>query len=204
MKARRASRRAGRGWRSRQSIRSATAASRTGSCRAAGRPSARPAPLLLAREQAHHQPQALEQVGVARALNVLGQSAQALRRVVVDVARRGAVSSASRIEQQVAVLGHEQEQQPVDQAQQLAVVVLLVERAAVQPVAQGRVGRVRQEARARARVIACFDAVAQLVERARALLLGGLASTFPASSRSGARPRRATGGRAATAARSRL
>ena len=94
----------------------------------------------------HHQPQALPQVGVAPAALALGQAAQAGGGIDISDSARCFGRSGLRQKQQVAVFGHEQEDQPVDQAQQLAVIVLAVELAAFQLLAQRLVGRMRQKA----------------------------------------------------------
>ena len=112
---------------------------------------------------------------MARPDAAVGQLAQLRGRVVAGVpiagGRRGV-----RIEQHVAVLGHEQEQQAVDQPQELAVILLGIEAAVGRPVlerlAQRGVGRVRQEA-ASERRDRLLDAAPQLIEGAGALLLGG-------------------------------
>ncbi len=75
----------------------------------------------------------------------LGQLAQALDGVEGPVALLGQ-GVAMRVGQHVAALGHQQEQQPVHQAQELAVVVLLVEPTRSQAFPQGSVGRMGQEA----------------------------------------------------------
>ena len=76
-----------------------------------------------------------------------GQRAQPPGAVVAAVALPG-LRIAVWVQQQPSVLGHEQEQQPVDQPQQLPIIVLLVEAAGVERLAQGDVAAMGQEAAA--------------------------------------------------------
>ena len=80
---------------------------------------------------------------------------------------------AGRVEQRVAVLGDEQEQQPVDEPQQLAVVVAGVRACRrAERVLELVVGGVGEEAAAEC-LDRLLDALAQRVERAGAVLAGG-------------------------------
>ncbi len=92
-------------------------------------------------------------------------------------------SPCRRVEQGVAVLGDEEEQQPVDQAQQRPVVVVPAHLAGGQPVAQPGVGRVLQEAGAQL-LQRPGHPVAQRVQGAGALLHGEAAPPLqPAAGR---------------------
>src|SRR5947209_20428014 len=71
----------------------------------------------------------------------------------------------------VAIFRDEQDDQAIDQAQELAVVVLLVQLSRTKMLAQRVIGRVRQEAASQGGD-GPLDAAAQLFERARPLLLG--------------------------------
>ena len=79
----------------------------------------------------------------------------------------------ARPQQQLAVLGGEQEDQPVDQPQQLTVIVLTAQLARAQPGLKRGVGRVGQEAAAQGGDRG-LHAIAQPIQRASALLLGRL------------------------------
>ena len=75
--------------------------------------------------------------------------------------------------EQFAVFGNKEKEQPVNQPQQLAVIILLVEFAFAQFVKQHLISWVREEA-ASERPDCFFDAAAQGFERARALFVSGL------------------------------
>ncbi|MCZ7620317.1 MAG: hypothetical protein M5U32_19155 [Myxococcota bacterium] len=120
-------------------------------------------------EARHHEAQRLPAIGMRPAAAARRQPAQPGGAVVREVTLLG-VGLGVRIEQQAAVLGDEQEEQPVDQAQQLPVVVLLAERAGGQCVAQRAVLRMRQEALAEG-LDRGLDAVAEPLERTGPLLL---------------------------------
>lgn len=65
---------------------------------------------------------------MARAAAFLGETAQARRRIKTNItlARE---HTGVRMQEQVAVFGNKEKQQAVNQAQKLAIIVLLVERA---------------------------------------------------------------------------
>ena len=84
---------------------------------------------------------------------------------------------ASRVEQRVAVLGDEQEQQAVHEAQQRSVVVAGVEVAVAERVVERMVGGVGEEATAEC-LDRLLDALAESVERAGAVLAGGAGPAF--------------------------
>jgi hypothetical protein len=98
------------------------------------------------------------------------QSAQPGRRIELAVARHRPGGGAG-VEQQVPVLGHEPEQQPVGAAQQRPVEVVDAQLPAAQPVAQAGVGGVVEEAAAEQPDRLLYPA-AQLVERPHPLLGG--------------------------------
>ena len=174
-------------------------AAEAGQARAAARRPARP-------RASRTSVDGLPQVVVAAAVPSSGQVAQPGGGEVVRGSARAASAVGVRVEQRVAVLGDEPEQQPVDDAQQGCVQV-------VEPDARRRRG-------ARAASVlagcwrkpvprvsrACLDAVAQQVQRADALADGGGAPPLqPAVDRrrTVGRPRRGTGGTAGRAGRSR-
>ena len=102
----------------------------------------------------------------------LGQAAQAGCRIVAQIAvARGCIRL--RVEQQVAILRHKQEDHAVDQAQKLAVIILGIQLAGAQFRPQILVGRVGQEACAQRRD-RFFHAIAQLVQGTGAAFLGRL------------------------------
>jgi hypothetical protein len=101
-----------------------------------------------------------------------GQPAQTPRRVVVQIACTG-LRRRVGIEQQVAIFRREQEEQAVDHAQQLAVILLRIKLPGAELLAQGTIGRVRQKA-APQRHDGLLHAAAQVVQYARALLLRSL------------------------------
>lgn len=98
----------------------------------------------LAGQGGHGHPQAPPQVAVGIPRAPGGQGPQAVQGVVVEVGGPGLLAG-GRDQEQVAVLGHEQEEQPVDQAQQLPVVVLAVQGAAGQRLPQLVVGPMGEE-----------------------------------------------------------
>ena len=116
-----------------QPARSASAACDQRKLPRAGRPSSGQ-PSSCA-ELLHDQGQTAVEIDVRRAAAALGQAPQAVGRVVFLIAIAGG-RVGLRVEQQVAILGDEQEEQPIDQAQELAVVVLRVECAGSQLVAK--------------------------------------------------------------------
>ena len=134
---------------------------------------------VVVAELLHHKSQPGEEVGVARAEAPLGQTPQPGRGVVQRVALRGGLVRLG-MEEQVAILGDEEEDQPVDDAQQLAVVVLVLELPSAEPVAELGVGGVGEEAAAE-RGDRLLDAVAQLVEHTQSPASEPSATTFPAS-----------------------
>jgi hypothetical protein len=108
-----------------------------------------------------------EAVGLARRLT------QQLQAVALAIALTGHRVATRRVEQ-VAGLGTQQEEQPIDQAQELLVVGVGVQLAVDEALAQGVVLGVGQEAIAQG-LERLSDTEAQLVEQALALLLGLLA-----------------------------
>ena len=120
----------------------------------------------VAAEGVQDQALALPQVGVGSAAADVGQPAQAGGGEVVGVAGAG-FGGGGGVEQGVAVLGDEGEQQPVDQAQQGAVVVAVGQLPVAQGGDQPAVVGVAQEPGAQG-ADGGFDAVAQLVQGAGA------------------------------------
>jgi len=123
----------------------------------------------LVAQLAQHDCQALVKVGMLAAAAAGGKTAQAAGGIVFIVAPFGLIHSLGQ-EQQPALLGDEEKDQTVDQTQELAVKVLLAEFGRVEPLPQGFVSRVTKEAAAEGGD-GRFDAAAQLVEGAGALLL---------------------------------
>ena len=107
---------------------------------------------------------------MARADALFRQLPQSRRRVVCAVALAFNLASGG-MEEDLAVLRHEEHDQPVDEAQYLPVVVLLVQSSGAQLFPERSIGGVRQEAAAQ-RGNGLFNAIAQLVERARSLFKG--------------------------------
>src|SRR6266568_4940027 len=114
----------------------------------------------------------MKEVGMARADTLLRQLAQPGRRVIAGVAlsrQRVGVG----MKEDIAVFGDEHDEQSIDQAQQLAVVILRAQRAGAQLFTEGMIGRMSQEATTQSRD-GFLDAVTQLFERTGALLVGGM------------------------------
>ena len=72
-----------------------------------------------------NQAQAYPEIGVSAATSALRHPAQTLAAVETGIARPGLIGCAREVEQ-IPVLGHEEEDQPVDQPEQLAVEVLFL------------------------------------------------------------------------------
>ena len=108
------------------------------------------------------------EIGVPRPPPTFRERAQFRRRIKSrkDVAR---IRVRIRHEQQPAILGDEQKDEPIHQPQQLAIIILGFEFPRVQFVAQIAIGWVREKA-APQRADRIFDAATQLIERARPLL----------------------------------
>ena len=104
-------------------------------------------------------------VGVAGAAATSGGTAQPGRGEVVAVAFAG-LDVGVRVEEQAAVLGHEGEEQPVDDPEQAVVDVGLAQGAVCETVTEASVGRVGEEAGAEGSD-RLDHPVAQLVERPR-------------------------------------
>lgn len=124
----------------------------------------------VAAEAFHDEPQAPVEVGVPGATRPLGEPAEAARRVEAGVALPGRGLRLG-VEEQVPVLGDEEEEEPVDEPEELAVVLLGRERPGAEPVAERAVGRVGEEAAPESRDRR-LDPVAQAIEGARPLLPG--------------------------------
>src|SRR5579875_1678713 len=126
-------------------------------------------------QQIHDEGERVVEVGVARAATASGQLVQALRRVVVQVAfTRGFVSIGS--EEDVTILRHEEYDQAIDKAQQLAIIVLRREVARPQFVAQTLI--VGRQKAAPQRLYRGLDAITQTVQSANALPLRLLQPAF--------------------------
>jgi hypothetical protein len=117
------------------------------------------------------------EVGVLRTANLERETSQAVERVVFDVAIAGDGVGVAGEKEQVALFGYEEEQQAIDHAQELAVVVLFVEVAGLDAVAQGVVGGMTEIPTAE-RGDGALDALAKFVEGTGALLDGGLGPAF--------------------------
>ena len=122
------------------------------------------------------EPDVVPEVGVLRAAEPVGDSAQTADGVVTKVILAGLCRDDFGKEQ-FTVFGGEQEQEAIDDAEELAEVVLLGERACRELVAQRGVGRMREETGTEGGD-GFFHAVAQLVEGASAALPGFLRPFF--------------------------
>ena len=99
-----------------------------------------------AAEQTHHQAQRLEAIAVAGAGEARRHAAQALRRIVTRVALARGFIAPSRSSSRSRSSATNIKSRAVDDAQQLTVVILLVQPAVTQLVAQGDVGGMLEEA----------------------------------------------------------
>src|SRR5687768_9572829 len=113
---------------------------------------------------------------MARAFEVFGHSAQALGRVVFEVAFANRFIG-DRVEKQITIFSDKEEQQAIDDAQELAIVVLSIETAVGQLVAEVAVGWVFEKAESKGGD-GFFNAIAELIEGACALILGNLHPFF--------------------------
>src|SRR6266700_7332014 len=129
----------------------------------------RTAPVLA--ELLHYQPQPTKKVGVARAAALFRQSTQPRRCIVAGVAF-ASHRVGLWVKEDTAIFRHKEHDQAVNEAQDLAVVVLGGERARAQLFAQSVVRRVGQETAAEGRD-GLLHAIAQLVERAGTLFVRG-------------------------------
>src|SRR6266568_4272364 len=101
----------------------------------------------VAAELLHDKTQPGEEIEVARAHTPLGQVSQPGHRVVQCIASTGG-GVCLGMEEQVAILGDEEYDQPVDDAQNLPIVVLRTELPSSKPVTQRGVGGMGEEAAA--------------------------------------------------------
>src|SRR5262245_45554876 len=101
---------------------------------------------------------------MARAGALSGQAAQPRERIETRVAFTR-LRIGSLWKEQFAVFGDEEKDQAIDEPQQLAIVILFIERARSELFEQLLVGRVSEEALTK-EFNGLFDAVTQLVERA--------------------------------------
>src|SRR5712692_7070001 len=104
-----------------------------------------------------------------RAETLLSQPPQPGSGIIQSVVQAGGFIRI-RLEKDVAILGNEEHNQPIDDAQDLAIVILRVELSSSEPVAQRGVGWMGKEAAAKGGNGLC-NAIAQVVEHTRALLL---------------------------------
>jgi len=116
-----------------------------------------------------HDHQALVEIGMLAPAAAGGEVAQSPGGIVFIVAPFGLIHSLGQ-EQQPALLGDEEKDQTVDQTQELAVKVLLVQLSRKEPLPQGLVARVAEKAAAEGGD-GRLDTTAQLVEGTGALLL---------------------------------
>ncbi|TFE69319.1 hypothetical protein A7Q09_05355 [Methylacidiphilum sp. Yel] len=95
----------------------------------------------------HHDLKALPEVPVSGVATAGREAPQAFGRVIAEVAVAG-LGWGPGVKEHLSILGHEEEDEPVHEAQELPVVILAVEGAGSEVLAQDRVGGVGEEARA--------------------------------------------------------
>ena len=125
----------------------------------------------LGKDKAHGDPK----IGVPTAARALCHATQPLAAIEAGIARSGFIGCAGRVEQ-VSVFGDEEENQPVDQPEQLAIVVLLLQLAGLEAITKSLVRLVGNEAGAKI-LKSLLNADTQLIEGAASVglrLLGPL------------------------------
>lgn len=123
-------------------------------------------------ESSHDEAEHLEEIGVARAAQLLGQAAEPRDRIVLLVQGAGSRICIGCAEQPPG-LGDKQEDKTVDQSQELPVVVVDRQGAVPQTPSQFGVGGMGEEARSQ-RGDGLLHAFPQAVEGTRALFAGDL------------------------------